>query len=363
MGVRGRMVVAVAIFALMIAAIILLPYIQAFLSLFFQQTVPSYSDYQFRREMVVSANGGLVNNVTIDSPAPADLNVTGEVQTITDVAYQPMPGTVTKDGQSWLVWEGGAFDGSSTFEVQMTISFHAEAKVWDISSSESLNVSDIPSTLRDRYDADEWKIVVNDSAIMAAAHDIVGGEQNVEVALKDIYDWMQANVRYPTTARGDPATSVETLSSKVGDCDDQAILFCALARACGIPAWMQLGALYDGSANVWGGHAWVQTYIPLRAGGGQYVIIDTVNHHFLAYTPDKYVEYTDDGQAAHLHDYYYSFSCFYDEATYPPGEAPSFTENFVPLYHYDSSQRIVLDANSMTIAIAGAITRRDTVQA
>ena len=48
----------------------------------------------------------------------------------------------------------------------------------------------------------------------------------------------------------------------VGDCDDQAMLFCSLARASGVPAWLQLGALYDKGQDEWFGHGWVQAYVP-----------------------------------------------------------------------------------------------------
>ena len=60
----------------------------------------------------------------------------------------------------------------------------------------------------------------------------MGNETNSYQVLKSIYDWMTVNIRYPTgSTGGEPQSAVQTLLTKVGDCDDQSILFCSLARA------------------------------------------------------------------------------------------------------------------------------------
>ncbi len=343
---------------LVVALIILLPYIQTFLLSLFQKSVPSYSDYEIERELTVGANGGVVDNLTIGLPAPGDVNRTGEVQSVSSVSYSIAPEESTKAGASWLTWSQGTFQGSEQFSVKLSFSLHLEAKVWRIGSSDSSNVSDIPASLKSEYLGDEWKIIVSDPGIQSTAYDIAGSERNVEVALREIYDWMVSNIRYTTSASSDPQSSVQTLSSFAGDCDDQAMLFCALARASGIPAWTQLGAVYDRSSGTFEGHGWVQTYIPLRSGGGEYVVIDIVNREFLVWSPDKFIEYTGDGDGTHLHDYYYSFHCFYDERTYPPGEEPTFSEKYTVTFHHDSAQKIVLSSGVTLDGIAVASVRR-----
>ncbi|MDD1769980.1 MAG: transglutaminase-like domain-containing protein [Methanomassiliicoccales archaeon] len=353
---RKKMVVIAAAVVFVAALIIMMPYIQALLAILFHPTVPAYSDYQIQRDLILEANGGVVNNVSLDLPAPGNVNLTGEVQTVSDVSYSMTPTESMKAGVPWLTWSGGMFQGSERFDVRITFSLHVEAKVWHIAASDSLNASDIPSSLKTKYSGDEWKIVVDDPRIVNAAQSIAGGEQNAEAALRDIYDWITTNVHYYASSSADPASSVETLLSRAGDCDDQAILFCALARASGIPAWLQLGALYDRSTNEWGGHGWVQSYIPLKAGGGEYVVIDTVNREFLVWSPNKFLEYTDDGDAAHLYDYYYSFHLYYDELTYPPGVEPVFTESYATLYHHDSSERIALAIGAGTMMVT-SVTR------
>lgn len=364
--VARRKIIAIAAAVVLVAAlIVMMPYIQALLALLFQPSMPTYSDYQIQRDLVLSANGGTVTNVTIDLPRPSNCSLTGEVQTVSSVTYSIAPTESTKAGVQWLTWTGDTFQGSEQFDVRITMSLHVEAKVWRTAASDSLNISDIPSSLKTTYDGDEWKIIVNDPRIVNASHSIVGEEQNVEVALREIYDWITGNVHYAITNSAEPASSIETLASRAGDCDDQAVLFCALARASGIPAWLQLGSIYDRSLNEWGGHGWVQTYIPLKAGGGEYVVIDTVNHEYLVWSPNKYLEFTDDGVGAHLCDYYYSVNFFYDELTYPPGVEPTFTESFVTLHHSDSSERIalVITAEMYGRMMAATVTRPDSVLA
>ncbi len=339
---RKKIVTIAAIAIVIVALIILMPFIQSLLASLFQKSMPASSEFQIQRDLVVGANGGVVDNITLDLPAPGDFNQTGEVQSVSSVSYSSAPTESTRAGVPWLTWNGGSFQGSEQFSVRITFTLHVEAAVWRIGASDSQNLSDIPSSLKTQYLNDEWKIVVNDPRVTSMAQNIVGSEQNVEVALADIYGWITTNVHYATSSSGDPQSSIETLSSRAGDCDDQAVLFCALARASGIPAWMQLGAIYDRATNTFGGHAWVQTYVPLRSGGGQDVVIDTVNREFLVWSPNKFIDYTDDGQASHLYDYYYSFHCYYDELTYPPGSQPTFTETYAVTFHQDSQQRISL---------------------
>jgi hypothetical protein len=118
--------------------------------------------------------------------------------------------------------------------------------------------------------------------ILATSQAIVGNETNVYQILKAIYDWMTINIDYPqVSTSGEPQSARETLLTRVGDCDDQSILFCSLARAAGVPAWLQMGVLYVSAEGSWGGHGWLQAYVPLASGGGVNVTIDVVNKDFM----------------------------------------------------------------------------------
>jgi hypothetical protein len=196
----------------------------------------------------------------------------------------------------------------------------------------------------DRYLLDEWKIIVSDPLIQTTATSIVKGETNVYSILSAINSWIVDHIKYPNEDQiGDPSSSVQTLQSRIGDCDDQAILFCALARASGVPAWLQLGALYDTTEHKWTGHGWVQTYVPLKEGSGKKVIIDTVNQDFMIWKPNRFAEYTDDGNGEHLYDYYYSFNCDYEPSSYSMGEGPGLEEEYASLMYSESQEKIRID--------------------
>jgi len=177
--------------------------------------------------------------------------------------------------------------------------------------------------------------------LVAASQSIVGSETNVYQVLRNIYDWMVDNIEYSTDASGgEPQSAMETLHTRRGDCDDQSILFCSLARAAGVPAWLQMGALYVSADDRWGGHGWLQAYIPLASGGGENVTIDVVNRDFLVFRPNRFVDFTDDGVGNHLSDYYYTFQTTYDRDSYDGGNTPVFEEVYVKLSYEESSKKI-----------------------
>lgn len=309
----------------------------------FQEKVPESAVFEMERTLTVSANGGILRNFTLDTPALRDFSPGGiELQQVLNFSYSPpASATASRYGVPWLVWNNDGISGSSVYEVSLTCEVRVDAHVWDIDNAASGNISDIPLLLRNEYLRDEWKIIIDDPGIEDLSRSLVGSQTNVRAVLFSIYDWVTKNVRYPSSpSGGDPASSVETLASKVGDCDDQSILFCALARAAGIPAWLQLGSLYDTSTGKWNGHGWVQTYIPLKAGGGQAVIIDTVNRDFLVYKPNRVIEYTDDGDGAHLRDYYYSFTYTYVTESYPAGQGPIYQESYTSISYEPSAAKI-----------------------
>jgi transglutaminase-like putative cysteine protease len=61
-------------------------------------------------------------------------------------------------------------------------------------------------------------------------------------------------------------SAIEVLRSKVGDCNEHAVLFTALARAAGIPTHMQAGIIYMEGKFYY--HAWAQVYL------GRWVAVD-----------------------------------------------------------------------------------------
>ncbi len=313
----------------------------------FQKKVPASVTFEVERDIVVSANGGTIINFTLDAPVIPDFNESGNhMQSVQNISYYPEPSSLgPRYGVDWAVWYHGGLTGNESLTVRMVYQMRIEAVVWHLDSSLSANVTDLPHSLTDQYLKDEWKIIVNDPIVQSTANNIVKGETNVYSILSAINSWMVAHVRYPSESElADPSSSVQTLQSMVGDCDDQAILFCALARASGVPAWLQLGALYDTTAHEWVGHGWVQTYVPLKTGGGEKVAIDTVNRDFMIWNPNRFAEFTDDGNGEHLFDYYYSFNCAYEPSSYSAGEGPEYTEEFHSIVYSESVEKIRIDS-------------------
>jgi transglutaminase-like putative cysteine protease len=255
------------------------------------------------RTISFSVTGPWTVDYVLDVPLPKSISDGGGgyVQEMTKTDPDPTPLDEFKYGQHWMVWESSDSSGR-TFTIDYE--FEVQTVVWDIGSSESADVADIPQDVADRYTGAEWKINPDASGIADLSDDIVRDEDGVRDKLKAIYDYISANIEYETGGDGTPKDCTATLADGTGDCDDQSILFCSLARAAGIPSWLEFGALYDRGGDVWGGHAWVKAYVPLKAGGGGTVCIDVVNREFLVRPCNRFADWECDGNGTHMEDYY-----------------------------------------------------------
>ena len=131
--------------------------------------------------------------------------------------------------------------------------------------------------------------------------------------LKNIFDYIENNYKYQKSSV--PKSCPDTIVGKVGDCDDFSILFSSIARAAGIPAWLELGiipAFIDASSGCdlrdWGGHAWVNAVVPLNDGTFTIVNIDLANSYFMWLPPYRISDWVDNGNGDDLDSYYYLFS-------------------------------------------------------
>ena len=148
------------------------------------------------------------------------------------------------------------------------------------------------------------------------------------------------NLNYVTGETGLPKACSTTLTQLRGDCDDYSILFISLCRAVGIPAWLELGILYDKAHKSWGGHGWAKVAIPFEtdSGGWSYSAptIDIVNKQFKFHDPYRFIEWADTGGSDYypgedeprnnLDYYYHTFS--YQVTGNPEIVSPD-TNNFV----------------------------------
>ena len=159
--------------------------------------------------------------------------------------------------------------------------------------------------------------MINPSApeIRSLAHSLADDKPDVYSKAKAIFDYMVKNFNYSTPEQmnwvkqkygGLPKHAIVTLKDKWGDCDEQSMLYISLLRALGIPARMEMGALYDYQTNEWGGHAWVEVYIPSGNGEGYWYNVDVVNDEFLIRDANRLTTWIDDGNGEHLDDFYHS---------------------------------------------------------
>jgi len=347
-GRRRLGAVLAAIAALIIVLVLILnPMVQGFIQDLFrsERSYPEEATFSLERKFLIDANGGEVTSFSVRTPMPHDIELDGHpIQRISSVEGEPVWELEETQNAQWMVWEGDGLRGDDRVNITVTYNVTVSTYIWNIREESAAGIDQIPDELRDRYLRDEWKIEVSDPEIETTAENIVGDEENVYRILRAIFDWMAENIEYPSVVQtGGPKGSVETLQDGVGDCDDQAILFCSLARAVGVPAWLQLGVLYDRYTESWGGHGWVEAYVPLADGSAVNVTIDTANDDFMIWSPNRFVEYIDDGSAEHLEGYYSSMQLTYNPLSYPPGGGPLMETTYNALEHSESKNRVTGD--------------------
>jgi len=183
----------------------------------------------------------------------------------------------------------------------------------ELTIEDSGTIEDIPEGY-EIYLADEWLIEPSLPEIQDLASEMTNGTNgNVIHILKNIFDYISSDYIYRPSSI--PKSCPESIESGYGDCDDFAILFSSIARAAGIPTWLELGkipAFIDNRENCdlrdWGGHAWVNALVPLSDGTSTVVSIDLANSYFLWMPPYRISDWVDDGNGDNLYSYYYLFS-------------------------------------------------------
>lgn len=219
-----------------------------------------------------------------------------------------------------MVWE----DNNFRTDVQITVYYKISARTykWEITQESSGTVNDIPDDLKVIYNHDEWLIddapkgILNPSddidhdgywdyriepsnpQLQNLASQLTGTLDTVYEKVKAIYDYLTEDEHLHYVIRsggGLPVDCYTTMQTWRGDCDDYSILFVALCRAIGVPAWLELGALYDSSTGEWVGHGWADVYIPLKTGLGIEGTVDIVNKEFLFRDSYRFTDWVDTG--------------------------------------------------------------------
>jgi len=146
----------------------------------------------------------------------------------------------------------------------------------NISEEDSGTLNDIPPDLKENFTRAEGPWLTKNSTLIELAHEIAGNEAKVLTIIKSFVGWIKRNIDYVTHEF--PLYSNETLAARGGDCDDQAILLITLSRIMGIPAYLQIGAIYTPEQGLveetyWDNHVqvvqrkiewhgWAMAYVP-----------------------------------------------------------------------------------------------------
>jgi len=146
----------------------------------------------------------------------------------------------------------------------------------EISEEHSGALDNIPLDLKKNYTGADGPWLLNEPTLRGLAHQIAANETRVLSIVKNFVWWIKRNINY--TTHEIPFYPNETLIAGNGDCDDQAILLITLARIMGIPAFLQVGAIYMPEQGLfddtyWDGHVreveekigwhgWAMVYVP-----------------------------------------------------------------------------------------------------
>jgi transglutaminase-like putative cysteine protease len=233
----------------------------------------------------------------------------------------------------------------------MAISYHVKAyfKQWKIKAEDSGTTAQVPGSYAG-YLQDCWKFTPSDPTIKDLANRIAGNTTNVFQKVQQVYTYVNQNIAYLSNSPEEPKSPTRTLSDRNGDCDDQSFFMGSLLRAQGVPAWLELGILYDQSQRHWGGHAWMQVYIPLKNGGAEVVNIDPANDQFLFRDAYRMTDYVDNGNIDDLQSYYISWRYSYT------GAPPVRDDRWDAIYFHPSEDSVPMEKSG---ASAGAAAAKD----
>jgi len=259
-----------------------------------------------------------------------------DFQEVLDIEMNPQ-GHVNYTNTLNIEWEYEDVPNGQSRRIEINYTISTEAKKQKMSSSDSGTIGDIPAQFVDDYipaskneqgasataingqqwwndDQGVWTIDPMNPEVQLKATELGEGKVNVYDLVKSVYEWTRNRWSYSTIG-GDLKTCQEMLGSESGDCDDQSVVMISVLRAMGIPAWLELGVLYNKPVNSWGGHGWANAVIPK---GGSYVIaqIDVVNDEFMFRDPWRFTEYVDDGDGYLLNQYYAVFHIVGGDASF-----------------------------------------------
>jgi len=112
--------------------------------------------------------------------------------------------------------------------------------------------------LKNEYCKKEGSWLTDNSNLTTLAHNLAGAETRVLSIVKNFVAWIANNVTYDSYEV--PRYPNETYIQRRGDCDDQAILLITLCRIVGIPAYLQVGCIFQLGSPPTHDEYWIDTH-------------------------------------------------------------------------------------------------------
>ncbi|TET24551.1 MAG: transglutaminase domain-containing protein [Candidatus Cloacimonadota bacterium] len=118
------------------------------------------------------------------------------------------------------------------------------------------SISDLDAAKFKKYLASTIFMPCDDDEFISLAKEISGNNEVTHDDILRIMDWVYKNIKKAPTFSIPYAK--EVLKTKVGDCNEHAVLFSALVRAIGVPSKVVVGIVYVDGAFYY--HAWNEYY-------------------------------------------------------------------------------------------------------
>jgi transglutaminase-like putative cysteine protease len=244
------------------------------------QIAPAQAATQFKYTITYTFDNKGATTITLEKDDVAvPLFINSQSQTVTVTSSSPPLGpTYTDEDGNPLACPVLSLTIPAKGKLTYTVTYHITSSGITkpkFDTSKMGVISDIPAALISEYTDTTETFWSNSPEIVALAKGLTAGESTVLGKLTRLVKWFQANVTYANHEI--PLYPGETLNQRRGDCDDQSILLISMLRSLGIPAYLEIGAVFsssiDSTDTVWDGHltisekglgwhGWAMVYTP-----------------------------------------------------------------------------------------------------
>jgi glutamine cyclotransferase len=178
--------------------------------------------------------------------------------------YDPQPDSVVKTGigQKYAIWSIKNLAAPARKRVTAKWEVSLFDTDWVIFPDKVQGEGSIPASVKKIYLADGEKYLVGDPFIAKTVKETAGGEKNLYVRARKLYEWVIDRMEYKLA--GGWETGPKVLGRGSGSCSEYTFAFISLCRAAGIPARF-VGSIVvrkDDSSVDDVFHRWAEIYLP-----------------------------------------------------------------------------------------------------